>query len=414
MLILFFLVFEEKSQAIVSALLIKPIFGSLKESSFLIDGICIFLFIGILCYVVFKARKQIRISPILVVSLITLALLYSISTSYNAEPYNFVNFKIPFLRDFHLLDIIYGGPISIIFFYLTYIYIYRRVTSKYSNNTNSQVGFYTDSPVTLNSENDVFSHLGYINDIRNRILKTKNSGNSFAIGIIAPWGAGKTTFLESLELSLQKSNVIQIRFNPWLARNKEAITSMFFSDLAINLAKYDESLKKQILEYGKGLLQNLDTEFGRFAKATFSILGESNDLRSRYQILNEAILALNKKIIVYIDDVDRLDSEEVVEVLRLIRNSANFGNIFFVVAFDKIYVTRSINKDLLKHSEKYLEKIFQVEFYLPLNPNKTLFKSLFFKEVRKLVDQESNSILDQIENPEIKGFSVEILPPVTQ
>src|SRR5690606_11617606 len=84
-----------------------------------------------------------------------------------------------------------------------------------------------------------------------------------------------------------------------------------------------------------------------------------------YDSINDCIVKINKQIIVFIDDLDRLDCKEVIEVLRIVRNTANFTNMVYVVAYDRSYVNQAIKKINKFSFETYLEKIFQVEFSLP-------------------------------------------------
>lgn len=63
--------------------------------------------------------------------------------------------------------------------------------------------------------------------------------------------------------------------------------------------------------------------------------------------------------------MDRLDKDEIIEIIRLIRNTANFRNTFFIVAYDRNYVVNAIKQHNLHNHEEFLEKIFQIEVNLP-------------------------------------------------
>lgn len=76
-------------------------------------------------------------------------------------------------------------------------------------------------------------------------------------------------------------------------------------------------------------------------KKIFRIDGSLEKLKN--DISNE-LLHLKKKVFVVIDDVDRLDKDEVFEVLRLVRNTAKFCNIIFVVSMDEKYVIEQLGK----------------------------------------------------------------------
>ena len=83
-----------------------------------------------------------------------------------------------------------------------------------------------------------------------------------------------------------------------------------------------------------------------------------------FQIISKQIKALNKTLIVQVDDLDRLTSEEVLYTLKLIRNIADFSNTFFIVACDEEYIKDQLGEINIK--ESYLEKIFNIVYPLPV------------------------------------------------
>lgn len=92
--------------------------------------------------------------------------------------------------------------------------------------------------------------------------------------------------------------------------------------------------------------------------------------------------------------MDRLDKEEIIEVIRLIRNTANFGNFFFVVAYDRNYIVTAL-KDLAPNSNtSFLEKIFQLEVTLPYYRRKVHRASLL-TILKKLLPEETHVDIDR-------------------
>ena len=81
--------------------------------------------------------------------------------------------------------------------------------------------------------------------------------------------------------------------------------------------------------------------------------------------IENGLKQLDRPIVVTIDDIDRLAADEMFEVLRLIRNTAAFPNLIFIVCYDKDYVVRQIQNKGITDSELYLEKIFPLELSLP-------------------------------------------------
>ena len=68
---------------------------------------------------------------------------------------------------------------------------------------------------------------------------------------------------------------------------------------------------------------------------------------------------------IFIDDVDRLDGEELVELFSLIRNSSlSFPHMSYILAYDKEYVASQLQSKFNEHTYRYMEKILQEEYPL--------------------------------------------------
>lgn len=87
--------------------------------------------------------------------------------------------------------------------------------------------------------------------------------------------------------------------------------------------------------------------------------------------LEEALSDLDKPIVVVLDDIDRLESTEIRDIFKLVRLTANFPNIIYIVAFDRDRVEDALAEQGLPGRD-YLEKILQVAFDLPVVPNYVL------------------------------------------
>lgn len=79
--------------------------------------------------------------------------------------------------------------------------------------------------------------------------------------------------------------------------------------------------------------------------------------------------------------MDRLDKNEIYEVIRLVRNTANFTNTFFIVAYDRNYLLNAIQEINGYQPYYFLEKIFQIEFTLP-----PISGEILQKEISKRLD----------------------------
>lgn len=214
----------------------------------------------------------------------------------------------------------------------------------------------------------------FANEIVSRLKATDVRNMSYAIGITGGWGVGKTKFLGQLRKLLQNSAEV-VDFNPWMCRTPEQLTLDFFASLRHQLTANGSLLYQSIGDYAKavnGVTLKSFTLFGaelKFKRKEPSLYEKKKELSSKFS-------ELSKPIVVLIDDIDRLERDEVFEVLRLIRNTADLHNTVYIVAYDKEYVTCVLEEKNIKDASFYLEKIFPLEVHLPKVEDEQIWKTL--------------------------------------
>ncbi|GGH70180.1 hypothetical protein GCM10011379_28190 [Filimonas zeae] len=224
-----------------------------------------------------------------------------------------------------------------------------------------------------------------LKELINAINNSAGEG-SFSIGVFGKWGQGKTNLLMRLQegLGAERKNTI-IEFNPWKAASADKILEDFFETLSKSLKPYSSSAASQLKKYAQKTL-------GRSKELTFhateALLDEiipDSPLSERYNEINESIRLTGRRYIVFIDDVDRLSGAEIAQVFRIIRNTASFNNVFFVVAMDHHYVVEALaNTKLFTKETEYLKKIFQ--FVIPLPPRPPM---VYVEEFEKLLLEDN-------------------------
>jgi hypothetical protein len=89
-------------------------------------------------------------------------------------------------------------------------------------------------------------------------------------------------------------------------------------------------------------------------------------LSERKEAVEKHFRKFRKKIIVVLDDLDRLEAEELLDVFRLIKAVGDFSNIIYVLSFHKKSVSSTLEKHLsFESGDQYLEKFIQYSFDLP-------------------------------------------------
>ncbi|WP_422653172.1 hypothetical protein IZU89_15130 [Cellulophaga lytica] len=88
-----------------------------------------------------------------------------------------------------------------------------------------------------------------------------------------------------------------------------------------------------------------------------TLLSESSSY-DIYNRINLTLKDLNKRFVVFVDDLDRLSNKEVLQVLKLVRNTANFKNFIFIVALDKDYILNELMKKMISQITHSLINFF--------------------------------------------------------
>jgi len=230
-----------------------------------------------------------------------------------------------------------------------------------------------DSPIT-NIAHDSLSRKHFAAFVA-KYIQNVNSSRSFAIGINAKWGDGKTSFQEMVGsyVKVADPNVIIFSFNPWRSLDEKRIILDFFDTLSENISTYNASLGKEISSYGKNLIGASQSWWTSLIQALLFVDDTQENL---FEEINNDLLEINRKVVIFIDDVDRLSKKEIMEVVKLIRSSANFTNTVFVVGFDQEYIHEALSDHNEYGSDDFLDKIFQIQFDLSHIPPNVIVQKL--------------------------------------
>jgi Ni2+-binding GTPase involved in maturation of urease and hydrogenase len=225
-----------------------------------------------------------------------------------------------------------------------------------------------------NSKDDRFRRAPFAKRIA-ETLSSLPDENSIAIGIYGPWGDGKTTLLAFIEEELRKNNqIITMYFNPWRFGDEDELLENFFASLVEQVGKSLSGVKTFINEW-KELLKVApyvgDAAEILARKLTFQGLEELK--RKTENILKKA----GKRIVVLMDDIDRLETKEIQSVFRLIKLTGSFNYVAYVLAFDDKVVSAALQEKYgtaLQSGQGFLEKIIQVPLHLPKIPATVLLE----------------------------------------
>jgi hypothetical protein len=253
---------------------------------------------------------------------------------------------------------------------------------------------------------------------------TPRSEEPIVIGVYGAWGSGKSSLMnlvgEVLETRGDAQKVVVVRFNPWFFKGEEALIRALFVEMAGVLKKHEvvnaENIVKAMRKYVKVLapvaalvpasplaalsatapvvaLAAIGASAAKpciaLGLAVIAVLasaasvvkdllttvadaldGGPTTLHSEREELQALLRASNTRIVVLIDDIDRLHADEMYEMMKLVRLVGDLPNLSYLLAFDDEVVAGCLAEvqRRLKPEESgrgYLEKIVQMSVRVP-------------------------------------------------
>jgi len=217
-----------------------------------------------------------------------------------------------------------------------------------------------DEPIQF-LEQDLLSREKFIEDLQ-RGIESLPFDDSFVFGLYGSWGEGKTSVINLLKNKFKESrDYLVVNFDPWYFKDEEAILLAFYSQMEQSISQKFilPDSKKIFMKY-----QNLISMGLSQTGITINFSDTKESIEEIRQRIESYITQTKKKIIIFVDDIDRLQPKEILLVFKLVRLSANFKNTIFLLAFDPVIVQNYFKIDLNIDSE-FLEKIVQKPIPLP-------------------------------------------------
>lgn len=352
----------------VNALWVTPVMSKLVGSEIWI--ILILAFSTALYYVrLFSKVEKYRCSRLWIAVLY--AAVYLISYSCGEWNYSYIQIRNIRFACTHLTlvpCILEGGL-------LLKCYIRRKLKDK-----KGRINSLEYETTKLTRDNDLYNRLPANETILKIIQDNFCNEHSVAVGITGGWGSGKTTLLNYLKEELEKKqkSMTVINFYPWRYETSEKLLKSFFIQLEKVLKKHILDLSNLFDEY---VAELIDSKAGNYIKLLNHLRGQG----SVYDRISGKLHASQHETIVFIDDLDRLEADEIMTVFKLIRNTADFPYIQFIAAYEKSYVINALKNKGIENPDKYLEKIFNVDIVLPKFEDRIICHEVESR-IQKIVD----------------------------
>jgi predicted KAP-like P-loop ATPase len=166
--------------------------------------------------------------------------------------------------------------------------------------------------------------------------------------------------------------------NPWLFSGTEQLVELFIRDLADQLASRTDqraaTVSQRLREYSAALddLSWIPVA-GRLPagmRVLAWIFGRRNpkyegSIDKRRTAIGKALKESGERLLVIVDDIDRLTDPEIRDVVRTVRLVGDFANVTYLLAFDRVRVEKALESNEPGSGRDYLEKIVQAVHPLP-------------------------------------------------
>lgn len=263
--------------------------------------------------------------------------------------------------------------------------------------------FDADKPINEKSQ-DLLGRTKFAQSVAKAIVERKNS-ESLVIGLYGRWGSGKTSTLnlvkEAIEENAQddKTTPIIISFSSWGAESVAHLFSMFYIALyemtgRTNRAKKkSKDLLKKLSEYGE-LLSGISTPIGTVARIARKATGKERSLFELKNEINNILKTQKRRMVVIIDDMDRLPDSQIKQVFQFVSIVADFPDVVYILPFDYEAVATALSGIQGIDGAAYMHKIIQVPLSLP-DPAPRSLTRILEKELGFLLDEKRDDFSQQ-------------------
>ena len=240
-----------------------------------------------------------------------------------------------------------------------------------------------DSPIET-AKQDRLGRKPFIKSVAAALARF-STPDSFVIGMHGKWGTGKSSLLNLLVEQIENDNkVLQeaeqihvMRFNPWNYSDQNQLVFQFlrqfrahlkdnrkeFKDFINSIDQYADALAPplELLPFGKVFSSGVKVGL----KGAQKLFGTARDVDGLFAEITKQAKKLKRRTLVLIDDIDRLTAAETRQLFQLVKLTARFPYVIYVLAFDRQAVASALREVGVESGDEYLEKIVQVSFDIP-------------------------------------------------
>ncbi len=265
--------------------------------------------------------------------------------------------------------------------------------------------------------------------------------DGLVIGIEGAWGSGKTSLINYVQQEvahIAENSIETISLAPWLSGDDESLVETLLGRIAESVEKRDqlhgvERLKSWWRAPKKGVLPALLKKYGaktgraftpvlkigglfipgmstaaditEFGSEALEALGKAPTNAQLKAVISERLKSSSGRYLVILDDLDRLEPTQAIEVIRLVKSVADFPNILYLMCYDRRVLAHALERGLgVEDGDLFLRKIVQQTFSVPLpepfdlriNFTTHAIKHFQYANAREVTPQEAEGIKNAV------------------
>jgi hypothetical protein len=215
-----------------------------------------------------------------------------------------------------------------------------------------------------------------IGDEKEDLLASEAQAKSFAetvlssgahpglvFGVDGPWGVGKTSFINLAERYWESAEdrVIVCRFEPLRYASEPDLADRLIRDLsaAIQRKVYAPEFRPAASRYSRFIKGKADVSFLGFK---LSLEPSQETVDELLDDIDEVLMRIGRRVIIVIDDLDRLDAKTTNNVLFATRRTFKLSQATYVLCYDTEILVGS--KEEGSRAREFLEKFVTVKLSL--------------------------------------------------
>lgn len=235
-----------------------------------------------------------------------------------------------------------------------------------------------DDPITLRSQ-DALERGPFAKRTADLITGSHSWTSSIVFGLVGPWGSGKSSLISMIKAEVEETDggwVVR-SFSPWATADSESLLSEFFATISSAIpGRKGKKVKKALADCAA---VSIPAALAYVPYAGTAASGQASQIAAkmrektwieRFTKASEELAKLKIPILIVADDIDRLQADELLELLKVVRLLGRFPGVQYLLAYDDRTVADVLASSSFGNGDKirarqFMEKIVQYPLDIP-------------------------------------------------